>query len=264
MIAVVAILASGAPAAALTADVGANADAGITTTGAAVRVNADAKIESRITTGKSRAIDEIDRRIKALNALNARVQAMVRVSAAQKASVASEVQGQVSTLLTLETKINADTDLDTLKTDIRSITSSYRIFLLVIPQGRILVASDKMKTVGASMTSFSAKLATRINAAQAAAKDVSALTKMKADLDAKVADSDVQASAAISLVASLTPDNGDATKAAANKQALSDARAKIKAGVADLAAARKDARQIVDALKAFHLDAAASSSASTN
>ena len=68
---------------------------------------------------------------------------MVKVSANEKTAIANEVQTEISNLTALNTKIQADTDLTTLKTDIQSITEDYRIFMLVIPQGRIEVAADK-------------------------------------------------------------------------------------------------------------------------
>ena len=201
---------------------------------------------------KERGAQEIDRRIKMLNALNARVQSMVRVSASVKASIAARVQTEVSNLTVLKTKITGDPDFDLLRVDIKSVTDSYRIFMLVIPQGRITVAADKIRTVADSMTSFSAKLAARVATAKTDGKDTASAEASLSDMNAKIGDAKVQADAAVSLVVNLTPDNGDKTKMDANNQALRDARAKIKAAMEDLQAARKDAGSIMLTLRGMN------------
>ena len=235
------------------ADVGANAG------GARV----SASVSARITTAKSHADQEIERRITALNDMNTKVQAMVRLSADEKTSISTAISNQISTLTTLKAKIDADTDLATLKTDIKSITASYRIFVLIIPQGRIEVAADKIATAVTSLTTLAGKLQTRIADAQAAGKDTASLSASLSDMNTKLADANVQASAAASEVANLTPDNGDKTKMQSNDQALKDARAKIQVALKDLATARQDAGSIVTGLKDLNVSGTTSVSGST-
>ncbi len=233
-------------------------------TNAGASATVDARLQTRIANAKSHADQEIDRRVSALNDLNTRVQAMVKVSASMKSSLAADVAAQVSALSALKGKIDADSDIDTLKTDIKSITGSYRIFMLVIPQGRIEVAADKVKATGDLFTEFAAKLQARIAAAQTAGKDVTALNASLTDMNAKISDANVQADAAVSLVASLTPDNGDQAKMQANEQALKEARAKVKAALDDLHKAREDAHSVVQALHQMGLEASASASSTSS
>jgi hypothetical protein len=240
------------------------ATAGATVNTSAGGVTVSAAMQARITKGKDHADQEIDRRVGVLNDLNTRVQGMVKVSADVKASIANKVSTEVSNLTTLKAKIDADTDIATLKTDIQSITKDYRIFMLVIPQGRITVASDKINTVVDSMTTFEGKLATRISAAQTAGKDVTQLTAWDTDMKAKIADANVQATAAVSHVSSLTPDNGDKTIMASNNAAIKQSRADLKVAMQDLQAARKDAGSIMSGLKGFSASATASSTTSTS
>ncbi|MDP2648967.1 MAG: hypothetical protein Q8P19_03660, partial [bacterium] len=131
------------------AGVGVEAEARIRAQAASTtpRANAEANLEARIATAKDRAAREIERRTKMLQALNERLQSMSKISDSVKASIADTVSGQISELEALNAKIAADTDIDTLRTDIHSITASYRIFALVMPQGRILVAADHIQTL---------------------------------------------------------------------------------------------------------------------
>ena len=265
-VAVLTVLASLSPlaASALGVDAGvglhARTDLGSTT----VRAGASAKMEARITKGRDRAHQEIQRRITALQELTTSIGAMIRVSDEIKTSISATLSSQIAAMTALDTKIAADTDIDTLKVDIKSITGGYRIFALVMPQGRITAAADRIKTIDASLTTLSGKLTTRITAAQTSGKDVSALTTLSTDMNAKIADAGVQADAAVTLVATLTLDNGDKAKMTANQQALKDARAKIKAAQTDVQAARKDAGAILDGLKALNAAVSASTTVETH
>lgn len=265
-VAIAALLGAAAPAFAqdvapapisVTGTVNANASTGGTSVGVS------AKLSARITAAKSHANQEIDRRITILNDMNTKVQAMVKLSADEKTSIASSIAAQVSDLTTLKAKIDADTDIATLKVDIKSITASYRIFALVVPQSRIEVAVDKINTAAESLTTLAGKLQVRITSAQTAGKDVASISASLTDMNAKLADANVQASAAASEVANLTPDNGDKTKMQSNEQALKDARSKIQVALKDLAAARQDAGTIVKGLKEFGVSATSTTSVST-
>jgi hypothetical protein len=138
---------------------------------------------------------------------------------------------------------------------ISSAKSAYRVFALVMPQGRIVIMADTEVYVADALLTVGAKLDARIKAAAAAGKDVTALNAMLTDLGAKASDAKVQAQAAIELIANLQPDQGDKAKMEANNKALADARAKLKVGHEDLKAARANVTKIMNALKAMKLDA---------
>ncbi len=208
--------------------------------------NATAAFSTR---AKSHADQEIERRTANLNDLISHVQGIKNLSDADKASIANAVTNQVNALAALKTKIDADTDLATLKTDVKSITDSYRIYALVLPQIRIITAADRIVTIVKEMQQLSSKFQTRIAAAQSAGADVAAATAALTDFNAKVADAGVQAQAAVTEIVSLVPDNGDKTVRSKNTTALKDARTKIVAAQKDLAAARHDAAIIVSTLK---------------
>ena len=235
-----------------TFDANARVEASVKTRPLNAEVKTQSKMEvstERITRGKSRADEEIARRIKALTELKVRIGGMVRVSAAIKAAIASQVDSEINNLTSLKAKIAADTELAALKADIQSITKSYRIFALIIPEGHIAVTADKIKTTADMIAALGVKLGARIAAAKTAGKDVSISEAALADLNLKVADAKVQADAAISIIKTLVPDNGDEAKFQANKKALTDARAKLRVGETDLKAANKDARLISQSLK---------------
>jgi hypothetical protein len=246
----------------------ASADTSVTTPVATGSVSAAAQAKAntgaRLPAVIARGDADIAARIDSLNKLNDRVQGMQNESAGAKASIASQVASNIAGLTTLKAKIDADTDVTVARTDDQSIFTDFRVYALVVPQGWILAASDRVTTISGLMTTLAAKLQTRITAAQTAGHDVSVETAALADMNAKLADAAKQVAAAEARVSVLVPDQGDKTKAAANKTALVASRADIKVATSDLQAARADIAKITSGLKSFNASANASTSASVN
>ena len=250
------------------AAVNTNAAANITTTNAQVGVRAKVMASStaettRAARAKEKAAQEIDRRIASLNALVARITAMSKVADTLKTNIKTNVQAQIDGLTALKTKIEAHTDLATLKTDVKSVTDSYRIYMLVMPQTRITAAADRMATVINMMFGVGTKLQARINSAKASGADTAALEATLVDLGAKLSSAQTHATAAVNLIVALTPDNGDKTVMASNEAAIKNAQKEIKAGHEDLVAGRKDITSIIKGLATLKVSATASSSIQT-
>ena len=195
---------------------------------------------------KERADQEIDRRIAALNELITRISGMKKLSDANKSSFVNQVQSEITNLTNLKSKIDADTDPQTLKTDKQSIIQSYRIFALFIPKIRILAAADRMDVTADKLSDLAQKLQGRIAQAQSDGKDVSSLQTALGNMQNKIADAKTQYQNAKNLVISLTPDGYPG-----NKTSLQSAQSMIKTGAQDLKSALQDARTIRDGLKAM-------------
>ena len=221
------------------------------TVNATVSTSLSAKQSARMQTDMTKGDADIDARITSLNNLNTRIQAMKNVSASEKSNISADVQTNINGLTTLKAKIAADTDEATLSTDTKSIFGTFRIYALVVPQGYMLSASDRIATIGSMLTAINAKFTTRITAEQSAGHDVTALLSAQSDMTAQIADAEAKAQLASNGVASLTPDQGNKTVAASNKAALLAARANLKTSTADLKAARADAKTIISDLKAM-------------
>ena len=228
-----------------------------------VGTKSQTKEEDRLAKIISRSDTNISTRIDSLNKLNARIQALKNVSATEKSAISAAVTTNTTGLTSLKAKIDADTDTTTAQTDEKTIFGSFRIYALVIPQGYIEASADRVNTIVDIMTGISAKLETRITAAQTGGKNVTALQASLSDMNAKIADAKVQATTGLNLVASLTPDQGNKTQLDANATALKSARSNLKTATTDLQAARQDAKTIMQGLKGLNVKASASAFAST-
>jgi len=265
----VALPASGALAQTVGLNVGASATANATTgnMGTAVGIGTSARVSmhsanlaNSINKIQTRADQEIARRIAALNTLSARVNAMTKIASSSQSALSANIATQVTAMNTLQAQIASDIAAgatSSLKADIQSITKSYRIFALIIPQGAIEAAADRVLDIAGMMTALAGQLQTRITAAQNADATMSAEIFALADLNAKVADVNTQVNVGVSEIANLQPDNGNATIQASNTAALKDARTKVQIAQQDLTAARKDAGTIVKALVSLKVSGSA-------
>ena len=232
-----------------------------------VSANANTQIQASgsatvITRAKDRADQEIDRRVNALTAQMQRVDGMGRVSASDQATINANIQAQIQALASLKSKIEGDGDTTSLKADIQSIVGSYRIFMLVIPQGAITAATDRIATIVTDMQTIGGKVKARLDAAASAGINVSAAMNLYTDYMAKLSDASTQASAAKTEIAPLQPDNGNTSVMQSNQSILNDARLKMQAAQRDVLSARADLRNVLKILP--KMSATASTSASTS
>lgn len=201
------------------------------------------KQDARLAAIKTRADSEIEKRLTSLQAAQTKITAATKLSSQDKTTFSTEIQKDITDLTTLKAKIDADTDLTTLKADAKTIFTDFRVYAVFLPQVHELAAVDAMGVTADNLTTLSAKLQTRIQEASSAGNNVTQIQTWLTDMNAKIADAKTQYAAVETEIASLTPASYPATST------LQDARSKIKTGSQDLKAAFNDAKQIINALK---------------
>ena len=216
-----------------------------TATKAAVKA---AKISKTTQALITKADTDISKRLASLSTLSERINAMTNISADMKASLANTINTSVSDLNNLKTQIDAETDVTKLRADVKSVTTSTRIYALVEPQARILAAADKASQIADTMTTLGVKFDTRISTDQAAGKDVSSILAAQTDFNAKLADVKTQVASIISAVSTLAPDGGNAATAKSNKTALTSARTLLETINKDLKTARAEVKSLAEGL----------------
>ena len=218
-----------------------------TTSSGAGGANSAANQAKRLQMLGTRGTKEIDVRVDSLNKLVTRIQGLRNVSDSQKTQIVTTLQNLITNLTTLRSQITAEASTTALKGEVAEITKNYRVYALAIPQLNIFAASDRIITIAAMMNTIGSKLQARLQAATGV-PNIATLQSDLTDMGAKIADANTQAQAAVAEVSPLVPDEGDKTKMASNTAALKDARTKIQAAEKDLAAARTDAKTIIEAL----------------
>lgn len=188
---------------------------------------------------RQRATTEITRRTTFLNELSAKIDGLKKLSTAQKSDLKAQIQAQIDSLNALQAKINADTDITTLRTDVKSIVGNYYIFAFFRVKISLLVATNRMGTTTDMLNTVYTKLQTRINEEQAKGTDVTALNILLADMLAKINSAKTQYDSAQTELSALTAEGYPG-----NRTTLLNARTKIKQGEKDLRAAYQDAVKI--------------------
>ena len=188
---------------------------------------------------RERANREIARRINFLTELSQKIDKIKKLSDADKTSLKSQIQTQIDNLNVLKTKINADSDLTTLREDVKSILNGYYIFAYFRVKVSLYVAAGRLSTTADMLNAVYTKLQTRINEAGAQGEDVTELNALLSDMLAKITDAKTQYDATIVLLNTL-----DAQDFPQNKSSFTQARSKIRLGAADLRTAYQDAVRI--------------------
>lgn len=193
---------------------------------------------------KARCLAAVDVRLPELRRLDAALAAARRVTDAHRQAQAASLTTATSGLQALRTTIAADTDRTALDAHCRSIVDDYRVFALRAPQTHLVVAGDAAAAGVAALADATTKLATALDRAAAAGRDVTAARGALADLRAKTADASGRLAGLVDGVVAVTPSQYDA-----DHGVLDGARAGLKAVAADLHAARADVAAIAAALK---------------
>ncbi len=209
---------------------------------------------------KARADAEITRRRTSLKGLINRVNAMMRLSASQKSDFVTEIQNDINDLSALQTKIDADTDLMTLRADVKSIVADYRVYLVFMPQVTILSFDDRMGTIVTNMNTVLAKLSARVSQAQGKGKNVGNAPALLSDAKAKLTDASSQLTNVMNEVTPLTPDGYPG-----NEATLKSARTTLQTVFqTDLKGARRDMIQVFQILRGLSGNSVATPSAATS
>jgi hypothetical protein len=201
--------------------------------------------EDRLAAAKRITTARIDGRLAFLKALTVAVNNARALSSSHKSTLSSLINSDTSGLTALKTKVAGETTVDAVKADATSMVNDYRIYLLVGPKVRLVIAADNGTAVAAKLAEIRTRLSDAIDKAAAGGADVTDAKAKLADLDSKLAAANTalagQADAALAIQPG--PD-GDAIRAA-----LQPIRASIHTAREDLRAAVADAKAIRDFLK---------------
>lgn len=147
---------------------------------------AAARQDASLTALKTRADNMIAARLNSLQQLLTRVQNDKHLSESDKTSLTSDITTAVSNLNTLKTKIDADTDLATLRSDAKSIVTSYRIYEIFEPKIRLLIIINNLLAENAKLSSLSGQIQTLLNQLKSQGKDVSGAQTALNDMNTQI------------------------------------------------------------------------------
>ncbi|BCJ71415.1 hypothetical protein CS0771_09590 [Catellatospora sp. IY07-71] len=185
----------------------------------------------------------IDGRLAMLKVSGVAIRNAARLTDAHQAALQKIIDADLAGLTELRAKVAAETTVEAVRADARSMVEDYRVYLLVRPQVHLTVAADVESAALARLREAHGKLAEAVAAAKAAGRDIgdaeAKLAHLKAELDAV----DLAGVADTLLAVEPGPD------AAAIRAKTGAARAAVRAARIHLRAALADAKAVRDILK---------------
>jgi hypothetical protein len=200
--------------------------------------------DSQLVILKARAKAAVDRRETELTRLRGQVSASKRLTPGHRSTLLQQISSASSGLLSVDAKVQADTDLTTARADAQTIVTGFRVFVLVEPRTHLVIAADIETSAANRLATVADKLESAIATAQAKGKDVTAAKAAVADLRTQISTALGKAATAASSVIGLT-----AAGYPANQPTLTAARDSVQSSRAALKAAVTDARAAVAGLK---------------
>ena len=195
---------------------------------------------------KSKGDAEINRRLTQLGKLTTQISDATKLSAANRATLTTQITNEVSGLQALETKLNGETTVAAADTDVQNIVLEYRVYVLITPKVWLVKVSDDELVIAGNLQVLATELSTRIQAAQTAGKNVTTLQTELADMNAKIAAAQSIANSINQAVINLQP-----TDYNTSHTVLSGDATQLKTVHTDNEAAYTDAKNIVTGLKSL-------------
>jgi hypothetical protein len=184
-----------------------------------------------------------------LATLNGRVTEQFKdghITSSDNATLTGDIATNESGLSALKTKLDADTDAATARADVKSIYTTYRIYLVVLPRDYHELWLDIIVHTDARLASNEVLIQDAINGAPAGVQQQA--NQLFSDYKTQVTNAQAQTSAAQQLIPQLTPSalNSNPT---AYKTTFITYRTDIRSAATDTRAAISDLHQIVALLK---------------
>jgi hypothetical protein len=205
-----------------------------------------ARAEPTVENWKAVGLCEIDRRVETLANLQSVVDNSAVLADAHERALDDILASTREGLRALGAEIEADTTLEELRADIRSIFEDYRVYALVARQVWLVVGDDTVDVTADGFATAADRLEAAIDAAEAAGKDVGDarehLAAMIRHVEAAQAEVDGDAEA----VLALTPTDWNAGDA---QPILREARQSIADARSNLRSALQEAREVLAAIR---------------
>lgn len=128
----------------------------------------------------------ITNRLTSLTTLSTRIQNDTRLSPNEKSTLSSDIQTAISGLTALKTKINADTDATTAKSDEKTIITGYYVYAAFEPKIRYLIILNNLQTVTLNLQALVPQLQNLINTSQSKGANVTQLQSLLNDVSSQL------------------------------------------------------------------------------
>ncbi len=167
---------------------------------------------------------------------------------ADRAALQSQLAADTSGLTTLRAQVDGETDVTTLRADLKTIVTDFRVYVLMVPKTAEVITADTELAAVTRLGTVESRLQARIAADSAAGKDIAQAQSDLDELQAKVLGVSPLVQGIPASVLPLTPAQYNAGTA---RPILASSRTSLRTGRGLLAGARADAAACRAALVAL-------------
>lgn len=220
----------------------------VTTAGAAFAANSSSSgspptTQPGLAAIKAKAAAAISLRLSALNVAIPAVESNKWISSADEDTLLTTLNGDVSGLTALGSKIQSDTTATQAMSDYRTVFTSYRVFALALPQVRFAAACDDItNAILHRLNDAQSKLQSLLSGVDSS-EDTPAVQAAMSDLANQISSITTATSGLSATVLAYTPADYDA-----NPAILSGPKSTLLSARADVQTARGDIETVVEAL----------------
>jgi hypothetical protein len=201
---------------------------------------------------KNKATAEVTKRQVSLTKWAGQL-AAVKADCGQNAAAAARISSTQTSLVALNSQIQAATDLTAAKALYKQIFTHQRVYLVVSPVIHVAIACDNQTARANTLTTRLTDLQAKVTAAGSAGANTAAATALLAQVPGLIATGKTTAATAAASVAGLAPDQGVEATKTANAASVAQAKGLIKQADSSLdtaASLMKDASsQLADATR---------------
>lgn len=206
---------------------------------------ASSNADSRLTNIKQKCDSAVQNRLSTIGTLETRINTSKNVSSSHKSGLLAELDSDKSGLTSLDAKVQADTTATQAVSDCKGVVSDYRIYVLEVPKVHEVLVADDFLQISTTLQTLSPKLAQQLTTAKNNGVDVSAAENALADLNSKASSIQSSVSPLAGPVLALQPSGWPG-----NKPTLQSTRKTLGDAKTSAQAARQDLKTIAGVLKA--------------
>jgi hypothetical protein len=187
----------------------------------------------------------IDKRLRTLGTLRTAISGAAKLSSEHGTTLANLVTADTNDLTALRAKVAAESTVDAVRADEKTMIVNYRVYLLVVPKVRLTIAADAENAAIAGLDTVRTAESGAIATAKSKGKDVSTEQSELTDLTNQLAAARGVLAGKVAALLAVAP-GPDATAITAD---VRTARTAIKDARGDLGRATLDAKKIHDQLQ---------------
>jgi hypothetical protein len=192
----------------------------------------------------SKGNQEISRRLKNLTNLASLIDSATKLTASDKTTLLGEVSSTITGLNSLKTTLDNATNISQAVSDVQSIVSEYRVYVLVYPKIHLIKVADDQQAIELKLTTLASKLASRFTNHSSVNNLVTLKTDLS-DMNSQISTAQAISSSVESTVITLQP-----TDYNANHTVLEGYNSQLQTARSDIISAISYAKTIILSLQA--------------